>query len=77
MSNHYHGSVRCERIYPNLDTQKRLSDLKTFGLQLSPTAAINLAMKLIHGALTRKLVHIWVERYRARVVVGTSDRRVR
>jgi hypothetical protein len=38
-----HGNVKCEKIYPALDTSKQVSDLKTVVFQLDKKQAIDLA----------------------------------
>ena len=41
------ANVRCMRVYPIEDTNKRIKDLKTIGLKLSKQQAIHLARVLL------------------------------
>jgi hypothetical protein len=53
-----HGNVRCEKIYPALDTSKQVSDLKTVAFQLTKEQAVDLAKKLLGAAQTSNKIDL-------------------
>jgi hypothetical protein len=69
-----HGNVRCNKIYPALDTSKRVSDLKTVAFQLSKEQAIDLAKKLLSAAQTSNKIDVTGFRRRHVITVTTPPR---
>ena len=55
-------NVRCLRIYPVEDTDKRVSDLKTIGIKLSKEQSIHLARVLL--AVSQEWDEIEITAYR-------------
>jgi hypothetical protein len=66
-----HGNVRCERIYPALDTSKQVSDLKTVAFQLTKEQAIDLAKKLLGAAQASNKIDVTGFRLRNLITVTT------
>jgi hypothetical protein len=66
-----HGNVRCEKIYPALDTSKQVSDLKTVAFQLTKEQAIDLAKKLLSAAQASNKIDVTGFRLRKLITVTT------
>jgi hypothetical protein len=66
-----HGNVRCEKIYPALNTGKQVSDLKTVAFQLSKEQAIDLAKKLLGAAQSSNTIDVTGFRLRNVITVTT------
>jgi len=66
-------NVRCLRVYPTEGTKRSLSELKTVGIKLSRTQAIDLARSLL--AVTQDWEEVEVTAYRLdrRESDGTYD----
>lgn len=64
-----YGNVQCEKIYPVLDTNKQISELKTIAFQLTNDQAIDLAKKLIGAAQQSHLVDVTGFRQRNLITV--------
>lgn len=62
-----YGNVKCEKIYPALDTKKEVSQLKTVAVQLNKEQAIDLAKKLLGAAQSSEIID--VTGFRARNVL--------
>lgn len=65
------GNVRCNKIYPALDTTKQISTLKTVAFQLSKEQAIDLAKKLLGAAQSSNKVDVTAFRLRNVITVTT------
>jgi hypothetical protein len=70
-----HGNVRCEKIYPAVDTSKQVSDLKTVAFQLTKEQAIDLAKKLLGAAQSANKVDVTGFRLRNVITVTTPPPR--
>jgi hypothetical protein len=70
-----HGNVKCEKIYPALDTSKQVSDLKTVAFQLTKEQAIDLAKKLLGAAQTSDKIDLTGFRLRNLITVTTPPPR--
>jgi hypothetical protein len=64
-------NVRCQRIYPTEDTQKRVADLKTVGMKLSRDQAIHLARVLLAASQEWEEIDITAYRFGKRKGDGT------
>lgn len=53
-----YGNIRCEKMYPVIETKKEISELKTVAFQITSEQAIDLAKKLLAAAQQSKLVDI-------------------
>ena len=60
------ANVRCMRVYPIEDTNKRIKDLKTIGLKLSKQQAIHLARVLLAVTQEWEEVDITARRFERR-----------
>jgi hypothetical protein len=60
------SNVRCQRIYPVEETAKKVADLKTVGLKLTPDQAIHLARVLLAVARGWKEIDITPYRFERR-----------
>jgi hypothetical protein len=70
-----HGNARCEKIYPGLDTAKRVSDLKTVAFQLNKEQAIDLAKKLLGAAQSSNKIDVTGFRLKNIITVTTPPPR--
>jgi hypothetical protein len=70
-----HGNVRCEKIYPGLDTAKQVSDLKTVAFQLNKEQAIDLAKKLLSAAQSSSKIDVTGFRLKNVITVTTPPPR--
>lgn len=70
-----HGNVKCEKIYPALDTSKQVSALKTVAFQLTKEQAIDLAKKLLGAAQTSDKIDLTGFRLRNLITVTTPPPR--
>ena len=66
-----HGNVKCNKIYPALDTSKQVSDLKTVAFQVSKEQAIDLAKKLLAAAQSSSKIDVTAFRSRNVITVTT------
>lgn len=64
-------NVRCLRIYPVESTKKRVSELKTVGIKLSPDQAIHLARVLLAMSQDAGEIDITGYRFEQRKSDGT------
>jgi len=64
-------NVRCQRIYPTEDTQKRVADLKTVGMKLSRDQAVHLARVLLAASQEWEEMDITAYRFEKRKQDGT------
>lgn len=74
MTRKSHGNVRCNKIYPALDTSKKVADLKTVAFQVSREQAIDLAKKLLSAAQSSNTIDITGFRLRNLITVTTPPR---
>jgi hypothetical protein len=70
-----HGNVRCDKIYPALNTSKQVSELKTVAFQLSKEQAIDLAKKLLGAVQSSNTIDVTGFRLRNIITVTTPPPR--
>jgi hypothetical protein len=66
-----YGNIKCNKIYPVLDTKKQVSELKTVAFQLNKDQAIDLAKKLLGAAQNSQTIDVTGFRLRNIVTVTT------
>jgi uncharacterized protein YoaH (UPF0181 family) len=74
MARKSYGNIDCKQIYPVLETQKQVDQLKTVAFQLTKQQAINLARNLLSASLdTGEAIDVTAFRLR-NIVTVTSVR---
>lgn len=70
-----HGNIKCEKIYPTLETRKEVSDLKTVAFVLTREQAIDLARKVLDAAQAASTVEVTGFRSRNTITITTPPQR--
>ena len=66
-----YGNIKCEKIYPVLETNKQISELKTVAFQLTKEQAIDLAKKLLGAVQESEIIDVTGFRLRNVITVTT------